>query len=115
MRSCVSNRPYIATDDVHVGLHGTFGRNVRFNCRHVVIEDGAVIEDNVRIDAEFFQVGDYATIYEDCFFPDPGSIEIGYNFWLGRGAIMEHSCGVHYLRQSACHRHHGDCPEASQP
>ena len=54
MRSCVSNRPYIATDDVHVGLHGTFGGNVRFNCRHVVIEDGAVIEDNVRIDAEFF-------------------------------------------------------------
>jgi len=41
------------------------------------------------VDAETFEVGDYATIYPYCFFPGPGSIRIGHNFWLGYGSIVD--------------------------
>ena len=90
----VTGRPYFATGDVVVGAGASFGRNVVFNSERVTIGDAAIIGDNVKVDAASFEIGDYATIYEDCFFPGPGSVQIGHNFWLGKGAIVDAMGGV---------------------
>ena len=89
-----TGRPYFATDDVVVGAGVSFGRNVVFNSGRVVIGDAAIIGDNVTFDVASFEMGDYGTIYENCFFPGPGSVQIGHNFWLGKGSIVDGMGGV---------------------
>jgi acetyltransferase-like isoleucine patch superfamily enzyme len=82
-------RPRIATRDAVIGRFTSFGRNVVINAKRVRIGDGAHIGDDVVIDADVFEVGDYATIYRGCFFPGPGEIRIGHNFWLGTQSIVD--------------------------
>jgi len=82
-------RPYFATEDVKIGRHVSFGANVVFNCRRVRIGDGTIFYDNITIDADVFEIGDYGTIYPSCFFPGPGELRIGHNFWLGTGSIVD--------------------------
>lgn len=86
--------PYFATDDVVIGKHVHFGRNVVFNCKKVRIGDGVSIYDNVKVDAEVFEIGDYGTIYDSCFFPGPGELRIGHNFWLGTASIVDAKGGT---------------------
>jgi acetyltransferase-like isoleucine patch superfamily enzyme len=80
--------------DVTIGEGVRFGRNVVFNSSRVRIGDGVSIGDNVRVDSESFEIGDFGTIYPDCFFPGPGSIVIGHNFWLGRTSIVDSMGGT---------------------
>jgi acetyltransferase-like isoleucine patch superfamily enzyme len=81
--------PVFATDDVRLGRDVSFGRNVVFNCEKVRIGDGAAFGDNVVVNSTTFEIGDFATVYNSCFFPGPGSLFIGHNFWLGTGAIVD--------------------------
>lgn len=81
--------PRFRSGDVRVGQNVSFGRNVVFNCDRVRIGDGVAFRDNVRVDATDFEIGDYGTIYENCFFPGPGRLKIGHNFWLGTAAIVD--------------------------
>lgn len=85
----ISGRPFFKSADVVVGEGVRFGRNVEFNCDRVRIGDGARIGDNVLVNAESFELGDYATIYSGCFFPGPGNLSIGHNFWLGGNSIID--------------------------
>lgn len=86
--------PRFATADVRLGRGVSFGRDVVFNSRRVRIGDGVVVQDRVRVDAEEFTIGDYGTIYDDCFFPGPGALRIGHNFWMGRGAVVDAMAGT---------------------
>jgi acetyltransferase-like isoleucine patch superfamily enzyme len=79
---------------VQIGAGVRFGRNVVFNCRRVRIGDGVVFGDNVRVDAERFEIGDFGTVYDGCFFPGPGTLSIGHNFWLGSGSIVDAKGGT---------------------
>lgn len=85
----LASQPEFSTSDVVIGRNTSFGRNVRFKSRKVRIGDGVRIGDNVLVAAEDFSIGDYGTIYGDCFFPGPGRIQIGHNFWAGKGAIVD--------------------------
>jgi acetyltransferase-like isoleucine patch superfamily enzyme len=85
----LTEMPYFATKDVTIGRHVRFGRNVVFNCRKVRIGDGVIFHDNITVNSEVFLIGDYATIYPYCFFPGPGELKIGHNFWLGIGSIVD--------------------------
>lgn len=85
----MGRRPRIATNDVVIGEGVRFGRNVRLDCRRVRIGDGAIIGDNVTVKCDTFEVGDFAHIYDNCFFPGPGELRIGHNFWLGIGSIVD--------------------------
>jgi acetyltransferase-like isoleucine patch superfamily enzyme len=89
-----SESPRFSTDDVTVGKRVRFGENVEFNCGRVRIGDGVFVGDNVRIDAEVFEIGDYGTIYDNCFFPGPGEVSIGHNFWLGAASIVDSQGGT---------------------
>jgi acetyltransferase-like isoleucine patch superfamily enzyme len=86
--------PYIATDDVVIGRNVRFGCNVRFECDSVRIGDGTAIRDNVTFEATHVAIGNYATIYDNCFFPGPGALTVGHNFWLGTGAIVDSKGGT---------------------
>lgn len=86
--------PIFLSQDVEIGEGVKFGRNVRFNSDRVRLGDGVAIGDNVRVDAESIEVGDYATVYADCFFPGPGSLKVGHNFWLGRACIVDSMGGT---------------------
>jgi acetyltransferase-like isoleucine patch superfamily enzyme len=88
------SEPTFLTQDVAIGEGVHFGRNVRFNCDHVRLGDGVIIGDNVVVDAESVEIGDFATVYPGCFFPGPGSLEIGHNFWLGRDCIVDSMGGT---------------------
>lgn len=88
-RKVFANRPHFATRDVVVGRHVSFGKNVVFNCRRVRIGDGVVFQDNIRIDADVFEIGDYGTFYSSCFVPGPGELRIGHNFWAGTSSIID--------------------------
>jgi acetyltransferase-like isoleucine patch superfamily enzyme len=90
----IANRPRFSTQDVKIGRGTYFGRNVRFNSKHVRIGDGVIFQDNVRIDATEFEIGDYGTIYFGCFFPGPGKLQIGHNFWLGNNSIIDSQGGT---------------------
>lgn len=81
--------PSFATDDVEVGEGVRFGHNVRFKSKRVRIGDGCVFGNDVRIDSTEFDLGDYGTIYDSCFFPGPGNLRIGHNFWLGTASIVD--------------------------
>lgn len=86
--------PRFASNDVVVGQGVRFGRNVVFHSQRVRIGDGVVIGDNVRVDASTFEIGDFGTIYDGCFFPGPGELRIGHNFWLGSGSIVDAKGGT---------------------
>jgi acetyltransferase-like isoleucine patch superfamily enzyme len=81
--------PTFATQDVVIGRGVTFGRNVVFHCGRVRIGDGVVIGDDVTVNATTFELGDFGTIYSHCFFPGPGALRIGHNFWLGTASIID--------------------------
>jgi acetyltransferase-like isoleucine patch superfamily enzyme len=86
-------RPYFA-GTATIGRNVRFGRNVVFNSSRVRIGDGTVFGDDVRVDADQFEIGDYGTVYKACFFPGPGSVSIGHNFWMGTLAIVDAMGGV---------------------
>ena len=89
-----TGRPYFASRDVTIGRFTTIGRNVRFHCDKVRIGDGVVIQDDVRVDAEVFEIGDYGTIYRGCHVPGPGELHIGHNVWIGTRAILDAQGGA---------------------
>lgn len=82
------DRPYFATKDVKIGENVTFGKGVVFRCKRVRIGDGVALGSNVKVLADSFEIGDYGTIYDNCFFPG-GEVKIGHNFWLGIGSIID--------------------------
>jgi acetyltransferase-like isoleucine patch superfamily enzyme len=82
------------TEDVRIGSRVRFGRNVVFKGSRVRIGDGTVIGDDVVISADVFEIGDYGTIYDGCFFPGPGTLRIGHNFWLGTGSVVDAQGGT---------------------
>ncbi|HEY5984209.1 MAG TPA: hypothetical protein VIU38_12130 [Anaerolineales bacterium] len=84
-----ARRPRFGTSDVKIGRGVIFGRNVRFACKRVRIGDGVVIQDDVRVEVTDFELGDFGTIYFGCFFPGPGKVKIGHNFWLGNNSIVD--------------------------
>jgi len=86
--------PYFQTTDVQIGKGVRFGRNVEFNCRKVRIGDGCVFMDNIVVNADEFIIGDFGTVYSDCFFPGPGKISIGHNCWFGKGVIIDAQGGA---------------------
>jgi len=88
-------KPYFASKDVRIGRHVQFGRNVVFNCKKVIIGDGVIFQDNITVNSDVFEIGDYGTIYKDCFFPGPGEIHIGHNFWLGISSIVDSQGGTY--------------------
>jgi len=81
--------PYFDTDDVRIGRHVRFGRNVVFNCRRVRIGDGCIFHDDILVESEDFEIGDYGTLLSGCYFPGPGQLRIGHNFWLGNNAVVD--------------------------
>jgi acetyltransferase-like isoleucine patch superfamily enzyme len=81
-------------DDVVIGRGVRFGRNVEIRSRRVRIGDEVHIGDDVRIDSGTFEIGDYGTIYRGSFFPGPGDLVIGHNFWLGTGSIVDSKGGT---------------------
>jgi acetyltransferase-like isoleucine patch superfamily enzyme len=89
-----TGRPYFATRDVSIGRFARIGRNVRFHCKSVRIGDGVVIQDDVRIDADLFEMGDFGTIYRGCHFPGPGEVRMGHNVWIGTRAIIDAQGGA---------------------
>ena len=87
--------PYFATKDVEIGRNVIFGQNVIFGCKRVRIGDGTIFHDNVRVMADSFEIGDYGTIYSNCTFNGPpGNVQIGHNFWLGEGSIIDSRGGT---------------------
>jgi acetyltransferase-like isoleucine patch superfamily enzyme len=54
-----------------------------------VIGDGVVFYDGVTVNADSFTIGDFGTIGAFSFFPGPGKLIIGHNFWLGSGSIVD--------------------------
>jgi acetyltransferase-like isoleucine patch superfamily enzyme len=86
--------PLFLTDDVTIGKGTVIGKNVRFNCKKVVIGDGVQIGDGVVFECETLAIGDFATIYPACFFPGPGDLTIGHNFWLGSNSIIDSQGGT---------------------
>lgn len=91
----LSPRPYFATNDVSIGRNVRFGKNVVFSCKRIRIGDGVVFHDNITVDADVFEIGDYGTIYSHCFFPGPGELFIGHNFWLGISSIVDSKGGTY--------------------
>ncbi len=89
LKRYITNRPQFLGKDVSIGKGVSFGKKVIFNCKHVKIGDGVVFQDNIIINSEIFEIGDYGTIYHNCFFPGPGELRIGHNFWLGTGSIID--------------------------
>jgi acetyltransferase-like isoleucine patch superfamily enzyme len=90
----LSPSPIFATGDVRVGRGCSFGRNVVFNSRRVRIGDHVRIGDGVVVNATDFEIGDHGTIYDSCFFPGPGTLRIGHNFWLGTGGVVDCAGGT---------------------
>lgn len=84
-----SAKPFFISDDVYIGKGCSIGRNVKFHCKKVVLGDGISIGDDVTFNCDNLKIGDFATIYPKCFFPGPGNLEIGHNFWLGTQSIID--------------------------
>lgn len=95
------NRPRFRTRDLVVGRNVSFGHNVVFNCKTVRIGDGTVFQDDILINAERFEVGDYGTFYSHCFVPGPGELRIGHNFWAGTGSIID-AMGGTFIGNNVC-------------
>jgi len=87
------NRPTIKSQDCVIGKNVVFGKNVILAAKKIRIGDGCTIGDNVQINGDVFEMGDYGTIYHDCFFPG-GEVKIGHNFWLGVGSIVDGRAGT---------------------
>lgn len=86
--------PYIECERAVIGKGVIFGRGVLIRCDDLYIGDGCLIGDNVIIEASQFSIGDYGSIGRSCFFPGPGKIQIGHNFWLGRDCIVDSQGGT---------------------
>lgn len=71
-----------------------FGRGVTFLSERVRIGDGAILGDGIVVEATEFELGDYALLQDGCFFPGPGTLRIGHNFWLGRQSIVDAQGGT---------------------
>ena len=93
-RRLTGGSPRISGSDVQIGKDVRFGRNVRIRSKHVRIGDGCRIGDDVEIHSSEFVLGDFGTIYDRCFFPGPGRLVIGHNFWLGTGSIIDAQGGT---------------------
>lgn len=87
------NRPKIKSQDCVIGRNVIFGKNVILAAKKIRIGDGCTIGDNVQINGDSFEMGDYGTVYQDCFFPG-GDVKIGHNFWLGVGSIVDGRAGT---------------------
>ena len=48
-----------------------------------------MFKDNVTIQASEFEIGNFGTIYDYCFFPGPGRLRIGHNFWIGTSSLVD--------------------------
>lgn len=83
------NKPQINAEKISIGKGVKFGKNVVVNAKSFEVGDGCVFHDNVRINSTRFKMGDYGVIYHDCFFPGPGTLMIGHNFWLGNNSIID--------------------------
>jgi len=94
IKSYIFRRPYFRGCDIKIGTNVSFGKNVVFNCKRVRIGDGVIFQDNITINCDVFEIGDYGTIYMNCFFPGPGVLKIGHNFWLGAGSIVDSQGGT---------------------
>lgn len=93
-RRLTASSPRISGSDVQIGKDVKFGRDVRIRSKRVRIGDGCRIGDGVEIHATDFELGDFGTIYDRCFFPGPGRLRIGHNFWLGTGSIVDAQGGT---------------------
>jgi acetyltransferase-like isoleucine patch superfamily enzyme len=93
-RRLTGGSPRISGSDVQIGKDVRFGRNVRIRSKRVRIGDGCRIGDDVEIHSSEFTLGDFGTIYDRCFFPGPGRLSIGHNFWLGTGSIIDAQGGT---------------------
>lgn len=93
-RKLLSPGPSFAGSDVAIGRDVEFGSDVHFACKRVRIGDGVRFGSRIRIECDDFQIGDYGMIYDDCFFPGPGRLRIGHNFWLGKGCIVDAKGGT---------------------
>lgn len=89
IRKKLSTKAIFNTRDVTIGKNVRFGNNVIFNCKKVVIGDGTVFHSDITINSDVFVIGDYGTVYSYCFFPGPGKLYIGHNFWLGYSSIVD--------------------------
>lgn len=94
LNTLIGSRPSFATTDVKIGQNVKFGKNVTFNCKRVRIGDGVVFHNNITVNCDEFEIGDYGTVYDGCFFPGPGSVKIGHNFWMGTTAIVDGKAGT---------------------
>jgi len=90
----IFNKSFFSTEDVKIGKGVKFGKNVIFKCKRVRIGDGVIFHDNILIETDTFEIGDYGNIYPYCFFPGPGKISIGHNFWLGKNSIIDSQGGT---------------------
>ena len=94
IKSHLFKKPYFKHSDVKIGRNVIFGKNIVFNCKRVRIGDGVIFQNNITINCDVFEIGDYGTIYTNCFFPGPGILKIGHNFWLGAGSIIDSQGGT---------------------
>ena len=94
IRRHIVPKPYFAYPDVKIGKNVSFGRNIVFNCKRVRIGDGTTLQNDIIFNCDGFEIGDYGTIYRNCFFPGPGELRIGHNFWLGRSSIIDSQGGT---------------------
>jgi acetyltransferase-like isoleucine patch superfamily enzyme len=85
--------PRFLSDDVLIGEGCSIGSGCIFRCKTVRIGDGAWIRDDVLVEADYFEVGDFATIYQGAFFPG-GTVKAGHNFWAGAGSIIDGRGGM---------------------
>lgn len=90
----LARRPIFASHDVVIGRDVEFGDDVHFACKRVRIGDGVRFGSRIRVECDDFEIGDHGTIYDDCFFPGPGRLQIGHNFWLGKGCIIDAQGGT---------------------
>jgi acetyltransferase-like isoleucine patch superfamily enzyme len=89
LKKVLRRGPRFSSPEVTIGRGVSFGRGVQINAKKVIIGDGCQIGNNVIINADIFTIGDLGTVYDNCFFPGPGEIHIGHNFWLGTGSIID--------------------------
>lgn len=89
----IFNRPYFKGQR-RLGKGVRFGRDIVFNCNRVEIGDDCYFGDGVRVDADSFVIGNRGAVYPGCFFPGPGIITIGDDFWLGKDATVDCQGGI---------------------
>lgn len=94
LKRLLGRGPRFSSKGVTIGRGVVFGRGVQFNAQKVIIGDGCRFGNNVIVNSDVFEIGDFGTVYDNCFFPGPGEIRIGHNFWLGTGSIIDAHGGI---------------------